>query len=145
MKVKIKKTHEGAIIPRYAKHGDAGLDLTAIERTTDEYGNVVYRTGLAFEIPEGYVGLIFPRSSVCKYDLALTNAVAVIDSGYRGEVVCKFKPTVLDSFERDPRIYEVGERFAQMIILPYPSIEFEETEELSDSARGTGGYGSSGK
>jgi dUTP pyrophosphatase len=145
MKVKIQKTHEGAIIPRYAKPGDAGLDLTAIERTTDEYGNVVYRTGLAFEIPEGYVGLIFPRSSVCKYDLALTNAVAVIDSGYRGEVVCKFKPTVLDSFERDPRIYEVGERFAQMIILPYPSIEFEETEELSDSARGTGGYGSSGK
>ena len=91
MEVKIKKTHKDAVIPRYAKAGDAGLDLTATSISYDEYGNICYGTGLAFEIPEGYVGLIFPRSSNCKKDIILTNCVGVIDSGYRGEVSFKFK------------------------------------------------------
>ena len=80
MKVKIKKIHPDAVIPKYAKAGDAGLDLTAVSMEIDEYGNICYGTGLAFEIPEGYVGLVFPRSSNCKKGLMLTNCVGVIDS-----------------------------------------------------------------
>lgn len=80
MEVKIKKLNENAIIPTYAKEGDAGMDLTATSKSFDEYGNVVYGTGLAFEIPKGYVGLLFPRSSNAKTDLFLTNSVGVLDS-----------------------------------------------------------------
>lgn len=160
IKVKIKKTHPDAVIPRYAKVGDAGLDLTATSMYYDEYGNICYGTGLAFEIPEGYVGLIFPRSSICKEQLLLSNAVGVIDSGYRGEVSFKFKPSMaLDNRHcikadeeklwsiavRQNDIYKVGDRIGQMIIMPYPSVEFEEVEELSETERGEGGYGSSGK
>ena len=89
MKVNIKKLNENAVIPSYAKAGDAGMDLVAISKEYDDHGNVVYGTGLAFEIPEGYVGLLFPRSSNAKMDLLSTNAVGVIDSGYRGEVMMK--------------------------------------------------------
>ena len=80
MKVKIKKLNENAVIPSYSKQGDAGMDLVATSKIFDKYGNVEYGTGLAMEIPEGYVGLIFPRSSICKQDLSLSNAVGVIDS-----------------------------------------------------------------
>ena len=160
MKVKIKKTHPDAVIPKYAKAGDAGLDLTATSISYDEYGNICYGTGLAFEIPEGYVGLIFPRSSICKEQLLLSNAVGVIDSGYRGEVSFKFKPSMaLDERQcvkvdkdrlwsvaiKQNNIYKVGDRIGQIIIMPYPSIEFVEVEELSTTERGEGGYGSSGK
>jgi len=141
MKVKIKKLSPNAITPRYAKIGDAGMDLTAISSELDEYGNIVYKTGLAFEIPEGYVGLIFPRSSNSKTNLYLTNHVGVIDSGYRGEVMLKYQS--IQSFGRNP--YQVGDRVGQIIILPYPQIEFEEAEELSSTERGEGGYGSTGK
>jgi dUTP pyrophosphatase len=168
MKVKIKKLHEDAVIPSYSKKGDAGMDLTAVSKMYDRYGNVSYGTGLAFEIPEGYVGLLFPRSSNCKKDLLLSNSVGVIDSGYRGEVTFKFKPSgvfadVLNGESEDgddfcriefPGIrhgdivydeYEIGDRIGQLIILPYPQIEFEEVDELSETERNTGGYGSTGK
>lgn len=152
LRVKIKRFVADAEIPRYANPGDAGMDLVAVTRTFDEFGNIVYGTGLGFEIPEGYVGLVFPRSSNCKKDLFLTNSVGVIDSGYRGEVTLKFKPTDLrcDKWGRINRQnksfpYEVGERVGQLIIMPYPTIEFKEVAELSDSARGAHGYGSTGK
>ena len=151
MKVRIKKLDNNAVIPSYAVHGDAGMDLTAIRKWFDESGNICYGTGLAFEIPEGYVGLVFPRSSCSKKQLVLANAVAVIDSGYRGEVVMKFKPSLaLDrnicvSMNRIYDIYEVGERIAQMIIMPYPTVEFVEVDELSQTERGCKGYGSTNK
>ena len=150
MKVKVKKLNENAVIPSYAKSGDAGLDLTATSKFFDEYGNICYGIGLAFEIPQGYVGLVFPRSSVSKKQLNLANSVAVIDSGYRGEVVMKFKPSLaLDSGQCVTEIhtygnYNVGDRVAQMIIMPYPNIEFEESDELSETERNDGGYGSTG-
>lgn len=148
LKVKIKRLHGDAVIPSYAKQGDAGLDLTAVSRRFDEHGNAVYGFGLAFEIPDGYVGLIFPRSSVCKYGLALTNCVGVVDSGYRAEVSAKFKPAALfdkeDGVAYDCKMYNVGDRVAQMVILPYPRVEFEEVAELSQTERGEGGYGSTG-
>lgn len=143
MKVRIKKLHPDAVIPKYAKHGDAGMDLVAISKESDSrrylgYDKVVtYKTGIALEIPEGYVGLLFPRSSIYKKDLTLSNSVGVLDSGYRGEVMFKFRKTSYHD-------YEVGDRVGQLIIIPYPQIEFEEVEELSDTERGNGGYGSSG-
>ena len=156
MKVRIKKLTENAVIPSKAHTTDAGFDLTATSRTLDEYGCVVYGTGLAFEIPEGYVGLLFPRSSNAKKDLTLSNSVGVLDSGYRGEVTFKFKPAFrwdvdggICVGERSNEMtllkYEVGDRIGQLIIMPIPDIEFEETEGLSETDRGIGGYGSTGK
>lgn len=162
MKVRIKKLSPNARIPKKAHTTDAGFDLYATSFHYDkEEGNLVYGTGLAFEIPEGYVGYIFPRSSITRKDLMLPNSVGVVDAGYRGEVTFKFKiPHRVYSYspkrtmepiytpERNQyansRIYEVGERIGQLIIMPIPDIEFEEADELSDSERGTGGYGSSG-
>lgn len=140
MKVKIKRLNESAVIPKYAKDGDAGLDLTATAYKVNEKGQYIYTSDLALEIPDGYVGLLFPRSSICKKDLEMTNSVGVIDSNYRGPIKSVFNPT-----REDPEIYELGERFAQLIIIPYPRIEFEEVEELSETNRGSGGYGSTGK
>ena len=140
MKVKIKKLVENAVIPRYAKSGDAGLDLT-VTKVKHKKGKVKYYSGLAFEIPQGYVGLLFPRSSNANKDLLLTNSIGVIDSGYRGEVTAVFQKTTL----LQPEKYHIGERFAQLIILPYPQIEFEEVEEISTTERGANGYGSTGK
>lgn len=134
-------------MPRKAYSSDAGFDLVATSREFDDNGNAVYGTGLAFEIPDGYVGLVFPRSSVSKYDLALSNAVGVIDAHYRGEVTCKFKPTLGTFKTRNVdgyHVYEIGERICQLIIMPIPEIEFEQVAELTDSDRGQGGYGSTG-
>ena len=137
MKIKMKKLHPDAVIPRYAKAGDAGLDLTAVEIIAD--GSLLtYKTGLAVEIPNGYVGLLFPRSSVYKTGQTLTNCVGVIDSGYRGEIMMKF------SFSPQGLEYEVGDRVGQLLIMPYPKVEFVEVDELSETSRGSGGYGSTG-
>ena len=148
MDIKIKKLNENAVIPKYAKSGDAGMDLTAISREYDEFGNVSYGTGLVFEIPDGYVGLLFPRSSNCKQDLVLSNSVGVIDSGYRGEVFFKFKPGLTFSknipakYYDTEHHYEIGDRVGQIIILPYPQINFIEADKLSETERNTGGFGS---
>lgn len=141
MQVKVKKLHPEAVIPQYAKPGDAGLDLVAISDPKHVDGYLEYKTGLALEIPEGYVGLLFPRSSISKKDLAFCNSVGVIDSGYRGEICFRMRITGV----RFPiRVYEKGDRVGQIVIMPYPTIELVETEELSDSERGAGGYGSTG-
>ncbi len=137
MIVKIKKLHDNAVVPTYAKPGDAGLDLTATETIQVTETHITYGTGLAFQIPEGYVGLVYPRSSIRKYDLRLTNSVGVIDSGYRGEVQATF-----ERIGRKLQNYGPGDRIAQIIIMPYPQITLVETEELSDTVRGTGGFGS---
>lgn len=142
VRVPIKKLSSDAIIPTYSKEGDAGMDLTAVSKEiTDDY--VSYKTGLSFEIPSGYVGLLFPRSSNSKKDLLLTNSVGVIDSGYRGEVELRFKP-ILNGKLENIKTYEVGDRVGQIMIVPYPKIEFVETENLSQSQRGDGGFGSTG-
>lgn len=140
MKVGVKKLHPSAVIPKYAKPGDAGLDLTAVEIINDEGFQVTYKTGLAFEIPLGYVGLIFPRSSVRNYQLDLSNCVGVIDSGYRGEVQFTFNKLAGIPSKK----YEVGDRVGQMIIMPYPEVSLVEMENLSSTERGEGGFGSSG-
>lgn len=144
MQVKVKRLVPEAVVPKYAKPGDAGLDLTATSIATDEHGNIVYGTGLAIEIPVGFVGLIFPRSSNSKTDLYLTNHVGVIDSGYRGEIMFKFRPSTNTHLDGYPTIYKVGERVGQLIVMPYPQIELSESDTLSDTERGEGGFGSTG-
>lgn len=143
MDVKIKKLHPDAVIPKYSKRGDAGLDLTAVSKYYDsENEQVVYDVGIAFEIPEGYVGLLFPRSSICNKNLSLSNAVGVLDSGFRSSPKFKFRQTPTN--ELGFKEYNVGERIGQILILPYPQINFIETDELSATDRGTGGFGSTG-
>ena len=182
MEVKIKRLHPDAVIPKYSKSGDAGMDLTATSKNFDSNtGCIIYGTGIAVEIPEGYVGLVFPRSSVYKTEQDLTNCVGVIDSGYRGEIKAVFKtrnisvaPRKLihrmccclfgasfykwyskktgkgisvisaNHFSNDSN-YKVGDRIAQLIIMPYPKVTFAESEELSSTERGEGGYGSTGR
>jgi len=140
--VKILKNHSDAVIPTYAKPGDAGMDLVAVEvKFTDDY--VEYDTGLSMEIPVGYVGLIFPRSSISKYDLSLCNHVGVIDSSYRGSIKLRFKKYIRPD-ENTFSVYYVGDKIGQIIIIPYPQIEFKEVTDLSDTERGDGGFGSSG-
>lgn len=137
MNIKIKKLSKDAVIPSYAKIGDAALDLTAVSISyTNSY--VEYGTGLAIEIPEGFAGFVFPRSSISNYDLNLCNSVGVIDSNYRGEIKLRFK-TVYNQ-----KVYNIGDRIGQLIIMPIHKIELELTEELNDSIRGSSGFGSSG-
>jgi dUTP pyrophosphatase len=175
MKVAFKKLSDKAVIPKYAIAGDAGLDLVATSYKY-ENGRHVYGTDLAIEVPEGFVGLIFPRSSIANYDLRLSNAVGVIDSNFRGEITFKFENDRMQEREQylaqeditipfnsgligDTRktvlvyagntlhkhkIYEVGNRIGQLVIMPIPTIEPVETKSLSQSNRGTGAYGSSG-
>ena len=139
--VKVKKLDPNAVVPSYSKVGDAGMDLTITKEIENTSFSVSYGFGIAMEIPQGYVGLVFPRSSVRNQDLILSNCVGVIDSGYRGELQATFKKTQgLDSIK-----YKVGERGAQIIILPYPTIYMTEVPELSDTERGSGGFGSTGK
>lgn len=145
LKIRIKKLSKNSVLPTYSKDGDAGLDLTAIsckvlvDSLTDEDTKIEVDSGIAIEIPKGYVGLIFPRSSIKGTGVRLTNCVGVIDSGYRGSIKAYF-----DIIDKSLVYYEKGNKFAQLIIMPYPHIEFEEAEELSETERGAGGYGSTG-
>ena len=142
MKINIKKLSENAVIPQYAKPGDAGMDVIATSiNVTDDY--VEYGTGLAFEVPEGYCMLIFPRSSNSKKDLLLCNSVGVLDSGYRGELKLRFKNIIPTVLSKDlPKHYNIGDKVGQIMIIPCPEIEFNEVEELSETDRGSGGFGS---
>lgn len=137
MNIKIKKLNSEAKIPHYANIGDAGMDIYATSKE-EKPKFIEYGTGLSFELPEDYVMLIFPRSSLSNKDLILTNHVGVLDSGFRGELKLRFRKIGDD-------VYDVGDRIGQIMIVPFPKIEFQEVENLSDSQRGGGGYGSTGK
>jgi len=154
MKVRIKKLSELAVVPSYAKDGDAGMDLIATSIISDTPTQITYGLGVALEIPKGFVGLVFPRSSIRKTGLQLSNSVGVIDSGYRGELQATFNKlfggeAMYDEMkvkEIQPNdFYKVGDRVAQIMIIPHPDIQFEEANELSDTERGEGGFGSTGK
>jgi dUTP pyrophosphatase len=139
LKVNIKKLHPNAVIPSYSKDGDAGMDLVSTEIISATTNQITYGTGIALEIPKGYVGLIFPRSSIRKYELELTNSVGVIDSGYRGEIQATF-----NKVHHGLEVYKVGDRIAQIMIIPYPKVVFSEVNDLSSTDRGEGGFGSTG-
>lgn len=142
MKVNFKKLVPEAVKPKFGKPGDAGADLVATSMDdATRINQIVYGTGLAVEIPEGMVGLVFPRSSVRNHPLTMSNSVGVIDSGYRGEIMVTFN--LVKNFVLEP--YKIGDRIAQLVIVPVPLITYTEVEELSETERGKGGHGSTGK
>ena len=138
MQVKIKKLSPEAVIPTYAKDGDAGMDLVITDIKGENKYDITYGFGISMEIPEGFMGLVFPRSSIRKTDLILSNSVGVIDAGYRGEIQATFKKT-------GGAVYKIGDRGAQLIIIPHPIVEWNEVNELNNTERGEGGFGSTGK
>lgn len=142
MKVKFIKLDNNAIIPQVSLKGDVGLDLT-VASIEDRNEFIEYKFGLAMEIPEGHFAILCPRSSITKMNLMQKNGIGIIDSGYRGELVLRCKKVKFEDGTQE-KFYNVGERAAQLIILPYPSIEVEEVFELEESERGTGGFGSTG-
>lgn len=141
MQVKIKYLHPNAKTPTYATDGSACFDLYAAEAHNDfelinPPGNKAFRTGLAFEIPEGHVMLVFSRSGHgFNHGASLINCVGVIDSDYRGEVAVKMNKPIPAT---------VGDRIAQALILPIQQVQFHVTDTLTDTNRGTQGFGSTG-
>lgn len=136
--VKIRKVHPDAVIPFRAHATDAGMDVIAISmEMTEDY--VEYDTGLQFQLPEGYAILIFPRSSNSKKDLLLCNSVGILDAGYTGNLKLRFKLTTEGYTEK---IYNPGDKVGQIMIIPYPEINFIETEVFNETERGDGGFGS---
>ena len=144
MTVKIKKLDEKAITPTYGTEYSAGADLYALSAAPITIGGgetVLIHTGISMEIPEGYVGLVFARSGLAtKKNLAPANKVGVIDSDYRGEIM-----VALHNHGASEQTVEGGERIAQIAIVPFLKAEFNECDELSDTLRGAGGFGSTGK
>jgi dUTP pyrophosphatase len=141
MKIHFKKLDSKAQKPKFGKPGDAGADLVATVAWATE-SQIVYGTGLAVEIPEGMVGLVFPRSSVRNYALSMANSVGVIDSGYRGEIMVTFN---IKTSHNTRELYKIGDRIAQLIIIPVPLVQYKEVDELSETQRGIDGHGSTGK
>lgn len=142
MKINYKQVHDNLITPAYAKEGDAGMDLTAVE--VERSGNwffplYTYRTGVALELPKTYFMMLVPRSSLSKKLMWMANHVGIIDSGYRGELIFKFRSIL------GIKPYKVGERIGQMVLMRKNKIEPNLVVDLSKSERGEGGFGSTGK
>lgn len=166
LKIEIVKLNKDAKVPFYSKDGDVGMDLTATSRimssdddTQADY--IEYGTGIAIKIPEGYYGMIYPRSSNSKKDLTLCNSVGIIDSNYTGELKLRYKIDGTynefidfeenEAFVKDANgesyaqsIYNIGDKIGQLIILPYPTIKFVEVTELQQTNRNSNGFGSTG-
>lgn len=142
LELQVQKLVNFAVIPEFATEGSAGFDLVATSvRESSMY--IEYGTGLAFKIPEGHVGLLFPRSSVSNYDLSLANAVGVIDGDFTGEVKLRFRRKSTGSVN-DHVLYTVGDRVGQMVVVPTPKIKINHVPLLSETTRGSGGFGSTG-
>lgn len=144
MNIKVKKLKSGATVPTMGSKFAAGADLYSAEDADVVIGpgeTKFIGTGLAMEIPEGYVGLVYARSGLaCKRGLAPANKVGVVDSDYRGEI-----KVALHNHGKEAQTVEKGERIAQMVIAPYLSVNYEEADELSETERGEGGFGSTGR
>ena len=154
MKVKFKKLHENAVLPSYATPNDGAMDLTSVTdpllvsegepESSNFYYYIEYDTGIACEIPVGFVGLLFPRSSITKKEIFLGNSVGVLDAGYRNSIKFRFKYDGNFTSIEKINAYKKGERIGQIMIIPRPTIEPVWSDELSDSARNLGGFGSTG-
>lgn len=142
--IEVKKTDPRAVLPAFASDAAAGADLCALleDTLTIRPGETVFvHTGLSMAIPAGYAGFVFARSGLsCKRDLAPANKVGIIDADYRGEIM-----VAMHNHGGEARTVAPGERIAQIVILPVPPCRFEETDALPDTARGEGGFGSTGK
>ena len=136
--VDFEKKIANAKVPKQATEGAAGYDLVAATSTLLRHNMVEYDTGIAVAIPDGYVGLLFPRSSVSNTSWSLANSVGVIDSDYRGSIRLRFRTDV----ERISLPYKVGERIGQLVIVPCPIVNFCELESVDQTDRRVGGFGS---
>lgn len=144
MNLKFKKITLQAVEPSYMKDGDAGLDLTARSIVKNSLFSVWYNTDIAVEIPKNYFGMLPPRSSITNDgNLYMANSVGILDSGFRGGIQVRFNRTLKGFFTRQK--YNVGDRIAQLIIVPFKNVTLEEVENLSKTNRNTGGYGSTNK
>lgn len=141
MQLKVKRITQFAQLPRQAKEGDAGLDITLVRFEYSGDNKIVCYTGIAVEIPQGYVGLLLPRSSVVNTHLRLGNSCGVIDSGYRGELIMVFD---IQPDTTQLKRFMPGDRIGQLVIIPCPGFEVVEAE-LTDTPRATTGFGSSGR
>lgn len=140
MRLRVMMDPNAGYVPEYAHSGDAGLDLRSVEDVTLGPGESrLVRTGLHVEIPDGCVGLQFPRSGLGSKGITMRNAVGVIDSGYRGEVRCALWNTTDEPFH-----VSEGDRVCQLVVMPYVRCHVVDADSLSDSDRGTDGYGSTG-
>lgn len=139
LQVKFKRLSPSAVMPKYAREGDCGMDLTAVSSFIDEFGNYCYDTQIAIQVPKGYVGLLYPRSSLSKYGLIMCNHVGVIEPSYSGPLIFKFRAST-----PSPKIFAIGERIGQLVIAPCPKLELVEVDELEETARGSQGFGSTG-
>lgn len=138
LKIKFKKMNPNAVMPKQGTSGAAGFDLTAVRiEETDQF--VKYYTGIAVQIPAGYFGMLAPRSSVVNTGLLMGNSVGIIDNDYVGELSAVFY------LRSGCKVYNVGDRIGQLVIVPIPAVEFVEAEELSETERGSDGYGSTGR
>lgn len=141
MKLKLKKLNKDVVIPEYKTGGAVAMDLVATSEQIDvKNGNFIYGTGIAIEVPEGFEAQVRPRSSIREKDIILTNSPGTIDQDYRGEIMVTFKP-----LRPGARKYAIGERIAQLVISPVTKVDIQVVEELSETARGDGGHGSTGK
>lgn len=144
VQVNVKKLDPRAKLPTYGSEYAAGADLCALLDAPVEiapHATVLIHTGLAAEIPEGYAGLIYARSGLAtKRGIAPANKVGVVDADYRGEIMIS-----LHNHSDIPQAIEPGERVAQLVITPFLTADFRETDELSNTVRGAGGFGSTGK
>jgi len=144
LQVNYKKVVEHAFDPEYSTEGACGLDIRAIySRYNVEDNYIEYDTGLAVQIPKGYVGLLVPRSSLSKTPHILANSIGIIDSDYTGELKFRYKNINIE--HKDYIVYEFGDKIGQLVIVPCPKIELNLVDSLDQTERGTGGFGSTGR
>ena len=145
LKIKFKRTSSLTPVPEKGSLGAAAVDLVAVDASVNyEKGYIEYRTGLHVEIPKGYAGFLFPRSSISKTPHSLANSVGLLDSDYRGEILIRMRFNEYNIIKGEGEIYAIGDRVAQMVIMETPLVEYEEGE-LNDTERGSGGFGSTGR
>ena len=149
MKIKVKKLHEDAVLPKSANETDAGFDLVAIDDGEETETYIQYRTGIAVQPDPGYHTELFPRSSISKTDLMLANGIGCIDNLYTGEVIARFKVIphhlITSIFSRlfwKPKKYKKGDKIAQLVIRKTELADFQWVKSLSETSRGGGGFGS---
>ena len=140
--IPIKRLTNNAAIPAYAYEGDAGMDMRATESVTlQPFERAMVPTGVAIALPEGYAGFVLPRSGLAsKHGISIVNAPGLIDSNYRGEL----KVVMVNTDPHDAFTIEAGDRVAQLVVMPVPAVTFVESDTLSETVRGEGGFGSSG-
>ncbi len=144
MEIAITKLRDDAVVPRRANDGDAGFDLVAVEghRIAPRGGRALIGTGIALAIPDGFAGFVLPRSGLAvKHGVTCANAPGLIDSGYRGEL----RVALVNHDAHDEYEVRAGDRIAQLVILPIPVVSLLSVDQLPDSGRGDGGFGSTGR